>query len=82
MKKSQRKKRQPSARELFEQCTTQLRELNQRYDSLFRFVHDPKTYAPQGVQSEVIPVTLEEDVRAGDTIHVRVPLKFELRRGV
>ena len=69
----------PSTRELFERCTRELAALNSRYESLFRFVHDPATYAPQSLRDEVIAVPIERDMKAGETLNVRVPLKFEVR---
>lgn len=69
----------PSARALFEQCTLELVMLNQRYRALFDFVNDPNTYTPLGLHSDVIPVTLERNMKKGDTLMVRVPMKFTMR---
>lgn len=74
-----KRKKQASTRELFEQCTRQLSDLNRRYSSLFRFVHDRNTYAPQGITQDVIEVEIEKDMKAGEIMNVRVPLKFEVR---
>ena len=79
MAKKKKRQKAPSARELFEQCTRELRSLNQRYESLFRFVHDSKTYAPGSLADNLISVTIDRDMRIGETLNVRIPFKWELR---
>lgn len=77
--RKRRNQKQRSARELFELCTQQLLDLNRRYESLFRYVHDPRTYSPEMMHSDMIPVTLERDMKAGETLDVRTPVKFLVR---
>ena len=74
-----KKKKRTSTRELFEQCTRELQALNRRYSALFKFVHDPKTYAPHGLTRELVQVQIERNMRAGETLDVPIPLKFEVR---
>ena len=76
----QKRQKRASARELFEQCARELQALNRRYESLFKFVHDPQTYAPHGLTREVIEAVIEHDMQAGDVLTVPIPLKFEVRR--
>lgn len=67
-----------NTRELFEQCTRQLTDLNRRYAALFKFVNDPDTYSPGALNCEFITVTIERDMRTGETLNVRVPMKFSV----
>jgi len=77
-KRTKKRQKPTSAKELFELCKWELAELNRRYESLFRFVRDPKTYSPLGFTQEIIDVTIERDMKAGDTLRVRIPMKFQV----
>jgi hypothetical protein len=77
-RKKTKKIRGASSKDLFEQCLRELESLNRRYASLFRFVYDPNTYAPHSFKDEVIEVPIEQDMKAGQTLMVRVPMKFTI----
>ncbi len=77
MKKTKREK-QPSARELFERMTRQLEELNRRYSILFEIATTPGVMAMYNTSEYTQPVTLERDMRAGETVFVRIPQQFKV----
>ncbi len=78
-KKTRNKNQRPSARDLFGIVTAQLETLNRRYAALFEFVNDPGALAQENMQMETIPVVLDQDMKAGHTLMVRIPRKFRTR---
>ncbi len=78
-RKKKKRAKPPSARELFERCADQIETLNRRYAALFEFVQDPGALAQDNMHMETIPVVLDQDMKAGHTLMVRVPRKFRVR---
>ena len=78
-RKAKRRVKKPTARELFAQCAAQLTDLNRRYESLFQYVNAVGVYDTQKLTRETIDVTIQRDMRAGETLHVPIPLKFIVR---
>ena len=77
--KKRKREKQPSARDLFEECTRRLQELERRYESLFEFVSDPNTYAPHMLMREIASAVLDRDMKAGEIVQCAVPMKFKMR---
>ncbi len=79
---AKKKKRQPvtSARVLLQRATYQLEELNRRYAILFDIATTPGALQMPPVHDNIVRVTLDRDMKAGETLNVRTPIKFTVSR--
>ncbi len=80
MKKKTKRRPVTSARVLLERVTYQLEELNRRYATLFEIATTPGAMPMHDITNYTHLVTLDRDMKAGETINVRVPQKFTLSR--
>lgn len=78
MTAKKRKQKPESAKQMLDRCVTELALLNRRYAGMFEFVHDPQTYAPASFTREVVEVTIERDMKQGETLMVPIPIKVRL----
>lgn len=80
MAKKRKKEKRPSAAQSLAQIAVELRTINARYAGCFELLNDPNEFPAMMLTRESVPVTIERDMKAGETLHVALPLKIKLGR--
>ena len=75
MSKKKRQPRQLTTREVLVRLADEIADVRRRYDAVFQYAHGSE----RSIASETVVVTLEGDMKAGETVNVRLPIRFMVR---